>query len=143
IRVLVATDVAQVERLERQLFSDPWPPQFFLQALAEPASVQRVAERRGAIAGYLVATLRPPYAELQNLATAPDQQRCGVAPALLAELFETCRARGVRGLGLEVRVSNFAAQALYRTLGFTLLGLRRGYYRAPEEDALLMGKRLE
>ena len=42
-----------------------------------------------------------------------------------------------------MRVSNSAAQALYRALGFRLMGLRRGYYRAPEEDALLMGRRVE
>jgi ribosomal-protein-alanine N-acetyltransferase len=98
--------------------------------------------RNGAVAGYLAATLQPPYAELQNLATAPEQQRSGVARALMAEFFDTCRARGVREIGLEVRVSNAAAQALYRGLGFRLMGLRRGYYRAPDEDALLMGRRL-
>jgi ribosomal-protein-alanine N-acetyltransferase len=128
--------------MEHRLFSDPWPRQFFLTALAEPAAVLRVAVRNDAVAGYLAATLQPPYAELQNLATAPEQQRSGVARALMAEFFDTCRARGVREIGLEVRVSNAAAQALYRGLGFRLMGLRRGYYRAPDEDALLMGRRL-
>jgi hypothetical protein len=37
-----------------------------------------------------------------------------------------------------VRVSNFAAQALYRAFGFRLAGLRRGYYRDTGEDALTM-----
>ncbi len=143
IRPLEPADLPAVDELEHRLFSDPWPRQFFLAAFTEPASVQRVAERNGTVAGYLVATLRPPYAELQNLATAPEQQRCGVARALVVELLDTCRARGVRDLGLEVRVSNAAAQALYRGLGFHLMGLRRGYYRAPEEDALLMGRRVE
>ena len=59
------------------------------------------------------------------------------------ELIAVCRARGVRMLGLEVRVSNTAAQGLYRTLGFRLVGLRRGYYKAPVEDALLMALRLD
>jgi ribosomal-protein-alanine N-acetyltransferase len=101
-----------------------------------------VAERGGALAGYLIATVTSPYAEIQNLATAPEQQRCGVAGRLLDDLVETCRARGVTELGLEVRVSNAAAQALYRTRGFRMTGLRRGYYRSPEEDALLMGMRV-
>ena len=94
------------------------------------------------MAGYLVATIVQPYAELQNLGTAPEQQRAGVARALLDELIATCRVREVRELGLEVRASNAAAQALYRTHGFRLVGLRRGYYKQPEEDALLMGLRL-
>ncbi len=141
VRELRPADLPVVDELEHRLFGDPWPRQFFLTALAEPAAVLRVAERNGAVTGYLVATLQPPYAELQNLATAPEQQRSGVASALMEEFFETCRARGVREIGLEVRVSNSAAQALYRGLGFRLIGLRRGYYKAPDEDALLMGRK--
>jgi len=102
-----------------------------------------VAERAGALAGYLVATLLPTEAELQNLATAPGQQRGGIARALMHELIAICRARGVRVLGLEVRASNAAAQGLYRTLGFGLFGLRRGYYKSPVEDALLMALKIE
>jgi ribosomal-protein-alanine N-acetyltransferase len=136
IRELRPADLPTVDEMEHRLFSDPWPQHFFLTAMEEPAAVLRVAERKG------VATLQPPYAELQNLATAPEQQRSGVARALMAEFFDTCRARDVREIGLEVRVSNSAAQALYRGLGFRLMGLRRGYYKAPEEDALLMGRRL-
>ena len=49
----------------------------------------------------------------------------------------------MRVLGLEVRVSNAAARGLYRTLGFRLVGLRRGYYKSPIEDALLMALRLD
>ena len=142
IRELRPEDLPAVDEMEHLLFSDPWPRKFFLTALTEPAAVLRVAERNGAVTGYLVATLQPPYAELQNLATAPEQQRSGIARALMAEFFDTCRVRGIREIGLEVRVSNSAAQALYRTLGFHLMGLRRGYYKAPEEDALLMGRRL-
>lgn len=142
IRVFQPKDLPEVDELEHRLFSDPWPRHFFLDALAEPAAVLLVAERAGAVAGYLVATLQPPYAELQNLATTPEQQRSGVARALMDELFDICRAREVRDIGLEVRVSNAAAQALYRGLGFRLMGLRRGYYKAPEEDALLMGRRV-
>lgn len=143
VRGMLPADLPRVGDLEHVLFGDPWPQAFFLEALPEPAAVCLVAERGGVIAGYLVATLAPPIAELQNVATAPAHQRCGVARALLDELIALCRVRGVRELGLEVRVSNAAAQTLYRTHGFRLEGLRRGYYKAPDEDALLMGKRLE
>ena len=43
---------------------------------------------------------------------------------------------------LEVRPSNLAARSLYEKIGFTMLGLRRGYYRNPSEDAIVMGKSL-
>jgi len=142
IRALRSTDLPAIGELERRLFSDPWPQHLFLDACTDPSAVLRVAEREGEVAGYLVASLRAPFAEVQNLGTAPEQQRSGVARALMHDLVETCRVRGIRELQLEVRVSNAAAQGLYRSLGFRLAGLRRGYYRAPEEDALLMGRRI-
>jgi len=142
VRPFALADLPRIEELEHRLFADPWPRSSFVDALADPRAVFLVAERGGSVAGYLVATLLPPIAELQNLGTAPEQQRAGVARALVDALLDTCRVRGVRELGLEVRVSNAAAQALYRTHGFRLVGLRRGYYRRPEEDALLMARRV-
>ena len=142
VRALAPADLPRVDELEHKLFADPWPRSSFLDALADPRAVCLVAERGGSVAGYLVATVLPPIAELQNLGTAPEQQRAGVARALVDSLLDTCRARGARELALEVRVSNAAAQALYRTHGFRLVGLRRGYYRRPEEDALLMARRV-
>jgi ribosomal-protein-alanine N-acetyltransferase len=44
---------------------------------------------------------------------------------------------------LEVRRSNRAARALYHRLGFTLAGVRRGYYRKPLEDAMVLRRRLD
>jgi ribosomal-protein-alanine N-acetyltransferase len=61
-----------------------------------------------------------------------------VARRLLSDLLDRAGTLGIRSLVLEVRVSNFAAQALYRDQGFRLAGLRRGYYRDTGEDALIM-----
>lgn len=138
VRDMRPADLPVVDELEHRLFGDPWPQHFFLDALSAPEAVCRVAERKGEVAGYLVATILAPTAELQNVATAPEHQRGGVARALLDDLVATCRARGVRSLALEVRASNAAAQTLYRAYGFRVNGLRRGYYESPEEDALLM-----
>ena len=57
-----------------------------------------------------------------------------VSSVLLARATQV----GVARLGLEVRVSNFAAQALYRAHGFRVSGLRKSYYRDTGEDALMM-----
>ena len=39
---------------------------------------------------------------------------------------------------LEVRQSNAVAIKLYLKMGFTLLGVRKGYYSNPTEDADVM-----
>jgi len=73
-----------------------------------------------------------------NVATHPDFRRRGVARALLgAELARAARDR-VRLVLLEVRRSNRAAIQLYRTLGFSTLAVRRGYYADNSEDAIEM-----
>jgi len=42
---------------------------------------------------------------------------------------------------LEVRASNSAAIKLYDLLGFKKAGIRKNFYSAPKEDALIMTKR--
>jgi hypothetical protein len=37
-----------------------------------------------------------------------------------------------------VRVSNGAAQEMYRKFGFSVVGVRKGYYVETREDALVM-----
>jgi ribosomal-protein-alanine N-acetyltransferase len=41
-------------------------------------------------------------------------------------------------VSLEVRVSNYTAQNLYRKYGFREAGLRHRYYSDNQEDALIM-----
>jgi len=138
IRAFRTTDIPAVEAIEQRVFSDPWPASFFHGELDQPLTWARIAERDGAIAGYALAWLGVGGGHLGNLAVVETERRRGVAHALLQDLFAAARERGVDRIALEVRVSNFAAQALYRTHGFGLAGLRRGYYRDTSEDALIM-----
>jgi len=138
IRAFRTGDIPAVEAIEQRVFSDPWPASFFLGELDQPLTWARIAERDGAIAGYSLAWLGVGGGHLGNLAVIEKERRRGVAHALLVDLFAAARARGVDRIALEVRVSNFAAQALYRAHGFGLAGLRRGYYRDTSEDALIM-----
>ena len=54
---------------------------------------------------------------------------------------DACR-RAFTLLSLEVRVSNEPAIALYKTYGFEVAGVRKGFYTAPREDAYVMLKNL-
>ena len=82
-------------------------------------------------------------ATLENLAVDAEWRRQGVAKALAAEVMEWAKSEGASGLELEVRISNEAAQALYRSLRFAVRGRRSKYYSEPEEDALLMVLKFE
>jgi len=142
LRAMRADDVPALTALERGIFSDPWPEAFFRSLLEQPGTWARVAERSGEIAGYAVTVIRPSGADLENVATAPAHRRAGVARALVEDALAACRRERAGGITLEVRASNAPAQALYRAQGFGLAGLRPGYYRNPDEDALLMSRRV-
>ena len=47
-------------------------------------------------------------------------------------------SRGIEAVYLEVRDSNQRARQLYRSRGFEEVGRRRGYYRRPVEDAIVL-----
>ena len=138
LRPFRSEDVAPAAVIERRVFSDPWPESFFLGELSHPGVYAMIAERGGRLLGYVLAWLSSGSGHIGNLAVAPEERRRGVARRLLEDLLERAGSLGVRSLVLEVRVSNFAAQALYRAQGFRLAGLRRGYYRDTGEDALIM-----
>ena len=62
------------------------------------------------------------------------------AAALLGRVLEDGAGLGATRSTLEVRQSNFPAQRLYERFGFTVAGVRRGYYTSPVEDALILWK---
>ncbi len=138
IRDFAESDLAEAAAIERRIFSDAWPESFFREELSQAMAWARVAEVDGAIVGYLLAWVGAGAGHVGNLGVIPEARRRGVARALLEDLLEHAGAAGAASLTLEVRASNFAAQALYRAFGFRLAGLRRGYYRDTGEDALTM-----
>lgn len=73
-----------------------------------------------------------------NVATHPAHRRKGAASALLAQLLADAKAHTARLVLLEVRRTNRAAIKLYRRHGFSIIGVRRGYYADTGEDALEM-----
>lgn len=81
-------------------------------------------------------------AEIFDLAVLQDHRRRGHARFLLTNFLELARELRLRDIFLEVRESNAAAIALYRTIGFIQSGRRPDYYRDPVETALLFHRKL-
>ena len=77
-----------------------------------------------------------------NLAVAPAARRQRLGRLLLQSLIDALHRRGIERLFLEVRPSNLPARALYDAFGFEQVGLRKGYYVNPTEDALILRKEL-
>jgi [ribosomal protein S18]-alanine N-acetyltransferase len=101
-----------------------------------------VAETEGEVAGFLVAHIAADELEILNLAVEPARRRRGIGSRLLDQALVFGRQSGARRAFLEVRESNNAAREFYASRGFAAIARRRGYYRQPVEDALLMARGL-
>lgn len=138
---LSPADAARCAELERQLFhgDDPWPAAAFNRELASPHNRYVGARVGGTLVGYAgISRLgrTPPYEyEVHTIGVATAYQGRGIGRRLLDELLVFADG-GV--VFLEVRTDNEAAIALYRSVGFEQIGLRRRYYRASGADAYTM-----
>jgi len=140
IEPLAEAHVAEVVRLERVCFTDPWSAGAFLEEIRRDSAQShlRVLIQDGAVRAYSIAWFVADEGHLANLAVAPGYRRQGFARDLLEDLVAEARRRETASVWLEVRVSNEGAIALYRGYGFVPAGIRKNYYRREHEDALLM-----
>ena len=121
----------------------------FLACIQTPDANLNLAYRREKIIGFAAFSAIPRIGggecTLENMAVAEPWRRQGIALRLLAAGLLWCRAwaGAETSLWLEVRASNHGAIALYENAGFVTTGSRPGYYTQPEEDAVLMSRRLD
>lgn len=88
--------------------------------------------------GYAVAALQSGSAELESVAVAAAVRREGVGGTLCKAAITWCTEHGAKEMTLEVRAANATAIGLYKRLGFVETARRPGYYRDPEDDAVMM-----
>lgn len=139
LRRAEAADVAAVAAIEREVFGDPWSEGEFAAVLDLPHAIFLVGlDLLSRVAGYAVVSCLVDESEILNIAVTPGSRRSGLGARMLDAAMAEARVRGARKFFLEVRESNLAARALYESRGFTQLSRRKGYYRNPAEDALLL-----
>ncbi len=92
--------------------------------------------------GYAAWLLSLDTADLLDIAVLPECRGKGKADALMSFMHTECKARGIKEIFLEVRESNMPAILLYKKHGYEQISVRRKYYSAPTEDALIMRKTL-
>ena len=122
---------------------DPWTEAQLAQELAGEAGRLFVVCREGRVLGLAVFQLAADEASLNALTVDPAVRRQGAGRALLTGALAALRAEGAHRCFLEVRAGNAPARALYESLGFAAVGLRRGFYRDPLEDGVVMARELE
>jgi len=135
-------DLPAVLAIERVSFPNPWHESTFRgeiqnRSLSFPLVMVQTEDNQ--VVGYIIFWQIGDEVQVNNIAIHPDFRRRGLGETLLRHALARAKQQGANYVSLEVRQSNFAAQALYRKLGFQSLGVRRFYYSNPAEDAIVMG----
>jgi [ribosomal protein S18]-alanine N-acetyltransferase len=128
-----------VLRIEGLVYPRPWSHSLFLSELALRGSRAYFVARVGRdVVGYAGIMLTGEDAHITTIAVDPAWHRRKIGTRLLLVLARESIARHARNLTLEVRLSNRAAQDLYRRFGFGPVGVRKNYYQETHEDAVVM-----
>jgi ribosomal-protein-alanine N-acetyltransferase len=138
-------DLDRVLEIEHLCYSNPWRPSSFIGEMENPPFSNPFVvfhESRKIIIGYVIYWHIKDEIQISNIALHPDFHGLGIGETVMRRILEMCRTDGGEYVILEVRPSNRAARMLYRKLGFRVMGVRRGYYQNPPEDAILMGRKL-
>ncbi|MEW6429753.1 MAG: ribosomal protein S18-alanine N-acetyltransferase [Thermodesulfobacteriota bacterium] len=136
---MTAADLDAVAAIEART-PHPWSREQLAAQMHSPAGWGLIvlAGSEAAVAGYVCGAAVADEAEIHRLAVAENLRRRGLGRMLVAGALERLRTDGIRRCWLEVRASNAAALALYGRIGFYRTGIRKKYYRSPEEDALVL-----
>ena len=143
IRPMMEIDLPDVAAIEQKSYAFPWSENIFRDCLRVGYTC-RALDLAGQIIGYGVMSLGAGEAHILNVCVRSEFRNFGIGRRLLEHLLERAAASGVGEAFLEVRSSNLAAIRLYQHLGFEQIGIRRGYYQAPDgrEDAIVLKREL-
>ncbi len=142
LRPATSRDLGLLVELEDASFTDPWSRAQLAEALSWAGSCALLAEEGPDAVGYILGRVIVDEAEILSLAIASAQRRRGVGRQLLEAMLAWMAGRGAASVWLEVRRSNEAARRLYEGAHFTHAAVRRGYYRHPVEDAIILRRQL-
>ncbi|MEH7114479.1 ribosomal protein S18-alanine N-acetyltransferase [Neobacillus niacini] len=138
-RYMKEEDIDQILEVEHASFTTPWSREaFYNEIYNNKFAVYLVLEEDQKIVGYCGAWIVIDEAHVTNIAVLPAYRGKKLGEALLRKMISVAEEMGARSMTLEVRVTNHAAQSLYRKLGFQDGGIRKNYYSDNQEDGLVM-----
>lgn len=142
-RLMTIDDIKDIMTIEKASFAIPWTYEaYYNEVMLNKYAHYIVLEVNHTIIGYCGLWVIIDEAHITNIAIDPQYRGQKLGEALLRQVMLIALQKGAKTMSLEVRVSNYVAQNLYRKLGFQNGGIRKGYYTDNHEDALIMWVRL-
>jgi len=137
IREYSTKDFKDIMEIEREAFS-PRNPVYDIYIYVTYSSDLLVADIGGKVVGYVaIMDIDRENSKIVSLAVKKEFRRRGIGTKLLSTAIERCKERNKKKILLEVRVSNYIAQKLYKKMGFRIVDVIPNYYQ-DGEDAYLM-----
>ena len=141
---LSETDVDEVERIEKESFSESWSRDAFTDAIGNEFHrifcLKRKGEGENELLGYIGWAVVYGEAEITNVAIDKKFRGHGYGNVLMEKAIAVIEKEDNKNVFLEVRAGNKPAIGLYDKFGFKEIGVRKNFYRFPTEDALVMMK---
>ncbi len=142
ITEMLPEHVDAVKALLDLCFADgSWSVASIRSELDKPDSRCTVAVEDGEVIGFLAFEQIVDEGSVVEVAVMPAYRRHGVARKMIERATED--AADLRNVFLEVRQGNAPALALYDSLGFERIAVRKDYYDKPKENAVIMRKSYE
>lgn len=142
IKRLSAEHIAEVACIEELCFSIPWSEKS-LEMLLKSGNVGIVILCDGKVVAYGGMLTVLDEGQITNIATHPEYRRKGFARMIMHEIDRYAEENDIAFLSLEVREKNLAAISLYSSCGWNMSGVRKNFYVAPLDNAIVMTKVFE
>lgn len=141
IRPMVLEDLPQVIKIERESYRSPWSLDDFVREITMNTRAQYfVVVEDDEVVGFVGTWLLADEGHITNIAVTTEKRGKGYGKLLTLEAIKSLQERQASYIILEVRVSNEKAINLYKSVGFRIIQLRKGYYMDTNEDAFVMIK---
>lgn len=129
--------------LEKSCFRHPWTLEMIAQSVMTGLDTWLLLTEEDVqeAVGFCAFRLLFEEGELFRIGVAPAFRKRGYGKKLMDGMVEYAKNNGAKSMLLEVRESNEAAISLYKSCGFSEVSIRKGYYREPEEAAIIMRNR--
>lgn len=149
VRAAAHNDVPGILKIAGESISPAWTHGYVKERLGRDDTLLLVAleEQRGRaesrIVGFAAFRQVGDDGELLQIAVEIGERRCGIGSLLLGAITDYASKKALDSILLEVRSGNGAAIALYKKHGFEYVRIRKNYYSAPVEDAIVMAKSID
>lgn len=137
-RYLDLSSLQHLEELENSCSASPWSASLIAKELQNSRTTVEGMFLGGNLVAFLVYQIILDEAHILNFGVTPSRRREGLGRLFLRKALGDFRMKGLAVVVLEVRLSNVAAQQLYNSVGFQVVGYREGYYANNNETAVLM-----